>query len=388
MIFQESKRLEAVPPYLFSEIDRIIQEKKSRGIDVISLGIGDPDIPTPEIIIKKLSEQAANPENHRYPSTYGLMYFKKAVSSYYKRRFNVDVDPESEVITLWGSKEGIANIAYTFINPGDLVLVPDPGYLVYSIGTMFAGGNSVTMPLREENGFKVDFNAINKKDAQEAKIMHLNYPNNPTSATCEIDFFNKAVDFATNNEIIICHDNAYCDVFFNELKRPVSLLNSKNSLEVGIEFNSLSKTFNMTGWRIAFAVGNRDIIASLGKYKTNVDSGVFNAIQCAAAEGLNNYEKLVPRNISIYKKRREIIFKTLDNIGLEYFKSDATIYIWAKVPEGYTSGSFAELLLNNADVVVTPGSAFGKMGEGFFRISLTLPDQRLAEALERIGKVL
>lgn len=388
MLFKEADRLKLIPPYLFAEIDRIIDDKKSKGEDVISLGIGDPDIPTPDLIISELNKQSRNPDNHRYPSSYGLKFFKRAVSDYYKRRFKVEVDPESEVLTLWGSKEGIANIAYAFINPGDYALVPDPGYLVYKIGTLFAGGKYYEMPLVEDKKFIIDLSMIDKDIAKKSRIIHINYPNNPTSAMCGSDFFEEVTDFALENDIIVCHDNAYCDVYFDENEKPSSFLNADKAKDAGIEFNSLSKTFNMTGWRIAFAVGNRNIIQSLGKYKTNVDSGVFNAIQYAAGTALDNYERLVNKNLEVYKKRREIVYKTFDRIGIRYYRSNATIYIWANVPGSYNSRSFSELLLNEANVVVTPGSAFGGNGEGFIRLSITLPDDRLEEAMERIQKVI
>jgi len=388
MIFEEADRLKAIPPYLFAEIDRIISEKRAKGEDVISLGIGDPDIPTPDLIVQELCREAKNPANHRYPSSYGLKLFKEAAADYYLRRFNVKVDPETEIITTWGSKEGIANIAYTVINPGDVVLVPDPGYLVYKLGTLFAGGTYHVMPLRQENGFLVNLDEIDINAAKKAKIMHLNYPNNPTSATCSASFFEKVSKFANKYNILVCHDNAYSDVYFDPDNKPVSFFNAADSKEAGLEFNSLSKTFNMTGWRIGFAAGNKKVIESLGKYKTNVDSGVFNAVQYAGVAALNNYESLVKANLEIYRKRRKVIFNTLDKTGIKYYKSDATIYVWAKVPEGHTSKSFSELLLNKANVVITPGSAFGAFGEGYFRISITLDDARLAEALERISKVL
>mgnify|MGYP005850888481 CR=1 FL=1 len=388
MFIEEADRLKELPPYLFAEIDRIINEKKSRGEDVISLGIGDPDISTPSEIIDELYREAKNQVNHRYPSSYGLMLFKEAVAEYYERRFNVKIEPSNEVIPLWGSKEGIANIAYAFINPGDIALIPDPGYLVYKIGTLFAGGSIYPLPLLEKNNFLIDLNNINKKVAKKAKLMHLNYPNNPTTADGNINFFKEVADFAEKNNILVCHDNAYSEVYFDENKKPLSFLNAENSKEVGIEFNSLSKTFNMTGWRIGYAVGNKKIIESLGKYKTNVDSGIFNAIQSAGALALKNYQKFVKQNISIYKRRREFVYKTLDKIGINYYKSNSTIYVWVKVPKSYNSTSFAELLLNKANVVVTPGNAFGNYGEGYIRISITLLDSRLEEALERIKKVL
>lgn len=388
MFIKESDRLKSLPPYLFAEIDKIINEKKARGEDVISLGIGDPDISTPDEIVSELCAEAKNPNNHRYPSSYGLPAFKEAAAEYYMRRFNVILDPEKEIIPIWGSKEGIANIAYTFINPGDTALVPDPGYLVYGIGTMFAGGSSYILPLKEENNFLVDFDGIDREIAKKSKIMYLNYPNNPTSANCDVRFFENAVNFAYKNKIITCHDNAYCEVYFNDKAKPMSFLNAEGSKEVGIEFNSLSKTFNMTGWRIGFAAGNSTVISSLGKYKTNVDSGIFNAVQYAGITALKNLDKFVTKNLEIYSRRRNVIFKAFKKIGLDYFKSESTIYIWAKVPKGYTSASFAELLLNKANVVVTPGNAFGRFGEGYYRISITLDDARLEEALDRIEKVL
>ncbi len=384
MIFEESERLKSIPPYLFAEIDAIIRKKKEQGFDVISLGIGDPDTQTPNPIIEELCKEARNKENHRYPSSYGLKALKVAAATFYKKRFDIEIDPESEVLTLWGSKEGIANIAYTFINPGDTVLVPDPSYPVYKIGTMFAGGSTYTMPLTEENKFLIDLENIDREVAIKAKLMHVNYPSNPTSAICDLDFFNKLVDFATEYKILICHDNAYGDIYAEQKYKPVSFLNAKGSKETGIEFYSLSKSFNMTGWRISFAVGNSAALASLGKYKSNVDSGVFNAVQYAAAAALDNYEEYIDYNNEIYNRRRQKVWELLDKMGLKYYKSSNTIYVWTKVPEGYSSASFAKLLLDKTNVVVTPGSAYGKYGEGYFRISLTISDSRLEEALDRI----
>lgn len=385
MRFEESRRLKDLPPYLFAEIDKKIQKKKHEGIDVISLGIGDPDIPTPEGIIKELQKEAENPINHQYPSSYGMEGFKRAVARYYRERFGVDIDPGSEVITLSGAKEGIANIAYTYVDSGDLVLVPDPSYPVYDIGTMFAGGKTHVMPMEEKNDYIIDLDSIDKEAAGRAKLMHINYPNNPTSAVCGIDFFEDVVEFASKNNIIVCHDNAYADTFFGDQK-PYSFLCADGAKDVGIEFYSLSKTFNMTGWRIGCAVGNKEVIASLGKYKTNVDSGVFNAVQYAGIEALKHQEEYSRSNNLIYKKRRQMTTSILDRIGIEYYRSNATIYLWARVPDGHTSESFASLVLDKADVVVTPGSAYGKQGEGYFRISLTIDDQRLEEALDRINK--
>lgn len=387
MNFEESDRLKSLPPYLFAEIDKIINKKREEGLDVISLGIGDPDIPTPEGIVDVLCKEASNPENHRYPSSYGLKIFKEAVAKFYYDRFNVELNPDREVIPLMGSKEGISTIAYTFINPGDYAIITDPSYLVYRIGTIFAGAEPYTLPLRRENDYLFDLNSIDNNIADKAKILYFNYPNNPTSATCDIDFFNRIVSFAGKNNIIVCHDNAYSDIYIGG-EKPISFLNADVSKNTGIELNSLSKTFNMTGWRIGYAVGNQEMIKSIGKYKTNVDSGVFNAVQYAAAKALNNYDKYTEHNNKIYEARRLMVKEALDSMGIDYYDSNATIYVWASVPEGYTSASFSKMLLEKANVVVTPGSAFGKFGEGFFRISLTIISERLKEALDRIGNIL
>ncbi|HEY4662310.1 MAG TPA: LL-diaminopimelate aminotransferase [Candidatus Humimicrobiaceae bacterium] len=387
MHFEEADRLKSLPPYLFAEIDKLINNKRKEGLDVISLGIGDPDIPTSKDIIETLCKEANDPKNHRYPSSYGLKIFKEAVSKFYLQRFNVTLDPEREVIPLMGSKEGIANLAYTCINPGDHVIMTDPSYLVYKISTIFAGGIPYTVPLRQEDDFLLDTRDIDPEIAKKAKIIYINYPNNPTSATCNKNFFEKIVSFAEKNNIIVCHDNAYSDVYQGDNK-PMSFLNAYGSKNVGIEFNSLSKTFNMTGWRIGYAVGNGEIIESLGKYKTNVDSGVFNAIQYAAVKALESFKRHTEYNNNIYNRRREMIKKTLDDTGIDYFDSNATIYVWVKVPEGFTSGSFSKMLLDKANVVVTPGVEFGKNGEGYIRISMTIDDSRLEEALKRIRSVL
>ncbi len=387
MNFEESDRLKYLPPYLFAEITKIIDRKKEEGVDVISLGTGDPDMPTPVEVINTLCTEANNPENHRYPSSYGLKIFNEAVAKFYYERFNVTLNPDKEVIPLMGSKEGIPGMAYTFINPGDYAIVPDPSYLVFKISTIFAGGIPYTIPLREEKNYLFDVSEIKQDIADKTKILYFNYPNNPTSATCGVDFFEKVASFAHKNNIIVCHDNAYSDTYWGENK-PMSFLNAAISRNVGIEINSLSKTFNMTGWRIGYAVGNQEVIESLGKYKTNVDSGIFNAVQYAAVKALDNYNKYTEHINEIYNNRRNMVKKMLDGLGIDYYDSNATIYVWAKVPEGFTSGSFSKMLLEKANVVVTPGSEYGKFGEGFFRISLTINDSRLEEALNRIGNTL
>ncbi len=387
MDFEESERLKSLPPYLFAEIDKVIKKKRTEGFDVINLGIGDPDIPTPPEIIDVLCREANKPENHRYPSSYGLKFFKEAVARFYYKRFNVDINPDKEVIPLMGSKEGISSIAYTYINPGDYVIITDPSYLVYRIGAIFAGGKPYTLPLKEKENFLFDVDKIDREIAEKAKILYFNYPNNPTSATCDTDFFNKIALFAEKNNIIICHDNAYSDTYSNGNK-PESFLNAYNSKNVGIELNSLSKTFNMTGWRIGYAVGNREIIESIGKYKTNVDSGVFNAIQYAAAKALDIYDKYSNGINKVYDSRRRMVKKMFEDAGIDYYNSNATIYVWARVPEGYSSGSFSRMLLEKANVVITPGNEFGEYGEGYFRVSLTISDSRLEEALKRVRNIL
>jgi LL-diaminopimelate aminotransferase len=387
MHFEESERLKSIKPYLFAEIEKIINRKKEEGIDVISLGIGDPDIPTPQDVIDTLCREANNPENHRYPSSYGLKIFREAVAKFYYKRFNVTLDPDKEVIPLMGSKEGIPVISYTYINPGDYVITTDPSYVVYRVSTGFARGKVYSVPLKRENGFLFDLTNINKDIVDKTKILFFNYPNNPTSATCDKNFFEEIASFAIKNNIIVCHDNAYADTYWGDNK-PGSFLNAKEAIDTGVEINSFSKTFNMTGWRIGYAVGNPHIIESMGKYKTNVDSGVFNAIQYAAAKAFDNYEKSVTYNNEVYNNRRIIVKKALDSMGIDYYDSNATIYVWAEVPEGFNSESFSKMILEKADVVVTPGSEFGEYGEGYFRISLTVSDSRLEEALSRMVNIL
>jgi LL-diaminopimelate aminotransferase len=387
MHFEESERLKSLQPYLFAEIEKIISRKKEEGLDVISLGIGDPDIPTPPEVIDTLCREAENPENHRYPSSYGLKFFKEAVAKFYYERFNVSLNPDREIIPLTGSKEGIPVISYTYVNKGDYVIITDPSYVVYRISANFAGGKTYTIPIKEENDYLFDIDNIDRDIAGKAKILFFNYPNNPTSATCDMDFFEKIVSFARKNSIIICHDNAYSDTYWGD-KRPMSFLNASGSKDTGIEINSFSKTFNMTGWRIGYAAGNPEIIESMGKYKTNVDSGVFNAVQYAAAKAFDNYAKYTVKNNEIYNGRRLMVKKALDSAGIAYYDSNATIYVWARVPEGFTSGSFSKMVLQKANVVVTPGNEFGKNGEGHFRISLTINDSRLEEALNRIVNIL
>lgn len=387
---EEALRIQSLPPYLFARIDEKIATAKAQGVDVISLGIGDPDLPTPEPIIERLIAAARKPVNHRYPSYVGMIEFRAAVAEWYKRRSNVILDPQKEVVTLIGSKEGIAHIAFCYLNPGDIALIPDPGYPVYGVGTLLAGGVPYTMPLKEENGFLPDFGAIPEEVARKAKLMFLNYPNNPTSAIADEAFYLRAIAFAQKYDIIICHDAAYSEIAFEGYK-PLSFLEIPGAKDVGIEFHSMSKSFNMTGWRIGWAAGNARVIEALGRIKSNIDSGVFQAIQEASIEGLLGSQEIVKEICHVYKERRDIVVDGLNPMGWNLKKTQATIYIWPKVPKGYTSASFAEFVLDKAGVVVTPGNGYGEYGEGYFRISLTIETERLKEALERmkanLGKV-
>lgn len=382
---ETARRIQALPPYLFAQIDKKIAEAKARGVDVISFGIGDPDLPTPGHIIERLQKEAANPATHRYPSYEGLAVYREAVARWYGKRFGVELDPKTEVVSLIGSKEGIAHIPMCFVDPGDLCLVPDPGYPVYSIGVLFAGGESYKMPLLAENGFLPDLSAIPTEVAKKAKLLYLNYPNNPTGAVADLDFFKEVVAFAKANDIIVCHDAAYTEIAFDGY-RPISFLETPGAKEVGIEFHSLSKTYNMTGWRVGWAVGNSDVISALGRIKTNIDSGIFEAIQYAGVEALEGPQDCLEENIKIYTQRRDLLVDGLKSLGCPIEKPKATIYVWAPVPTGMNSTDFAALLLEKAGVVVTPGVGYGDSGEGFFRMSLTLPTERLEEGLERIKK--
>jgi len=382
MTVEWAKRIKELPPYLFAEIDAKKQEMKAKGVDIIDLGIGDPDIPTPPNIIDALKKAAEDPSNHRYPSYEGMLSFREAAANWYKERFGVKVDPKTEVVTLIGSKEGIAHTPLAFVDPGDVVLVPDPGYPVYSVAASFAGAVSYQMPLLKENDFLPDLDAIPEEIRKKAKLMFINYPNNPTSAVTEKDFFEEVVDFASRHNILVCHDAAYTEVAFDGFSPP-SFLEVDGAGEVGMEFHSLSKTFNMTGWRLGFAAGNRRAISGLGKVKTNIDSGVFQAVQCAGIEGLKNYSLGMADRRKIYEERRNIFCSGLDEVGIKYVTPRATFYVWFEVPEGLSSKDFTSKLLTEAGIVVTPGNGFGKYGEGYIRVSITIGTERLAEAVER-----
>jgi LL-diaminopimelate aminotransferase len=377
-------RIEKLPPYLFAQISKKVAAKKAEGVDVISFGIGDPDLPTPAHIIAALGEAARDGANHRYPETEGLPEFRQAVADWYERRFAVSLDPAKEVISLIGSKEGIAHIALCFIDPGDVALVPDPAYPVYEIGTMFAGGSSYAMPLLEENGFLPNFDDIPGDVASRAKVLWLNYPNNPTGAVADIGFFERAVHFATRHGIAICHDGPYSEVAYDGY-RPVSLLQATGAMGVGVEFHSLSKSYNMTGWRIGMCVGNPRIIDALMRVKSNVDSGQSQAIQRMAIAALTGPQDSVTEHNEIYQRRRDRVVEALGKLGLNVTPPKASLYVWAKVPDGMTSAAFAERVLDEAAVIVTPGNGYGPHGEGFVRLSLTLADDRIEEGLRRLA---
>jgi LL-diaminopimelate aminotransferase len=384
--FTPASRIKNLPPYLFASIDRMKQKAMGEGVDLIDLSIGDPDIPTPSNIVKAMKKAVENPAHHRYPSYEGMFSYRESVAKWYKKRFNVSLNPETEVLSLIGSKEGIGHIPLAFVNPGDTVLVPSPGYPVYSTGTLFAGGKSYFMPLKEENNFLPDFNVIPKKIFLKTKLMFINYPNNPTSSIAPLHFFKEVVNIALKYDIIVCHDASYTEIYYD--KRPLSFMQIPGAKDIGIEFHSLSKTYNMTGWRIGFAVGNKDVLAGLGKVKTNLDSGVFQAIQEAAIVALGTNDGVLSDIREIYRKRRDILYNGLRKLGVHLFKPSATFYIWAKVPSHFNSMSFIRHMLNKAGVLATPGNGFGDAGEGYVRFALTAPSERIEEAVDRIQKIL
>lgn len=386
MPFDKADRLKRLPPYLFAEIDRLKAELIAKGVDVINLGVGDPDLPTPPHIIQRMQKAAENPENHQYPSYSGMNDFKGSVARWYKKRFGVDLDTGSEVLTLIGSKEGIAHLPLACINPGDLALIPTPGYPVYDVATMFAGGESYFMPLVKENAFLPDLDAIAPDVARRAKIMFINYPNNPTGATAERGFFEKVLEFAREFDVVVCHDAAYTEMAFDGY-RPMSFLELPGAKEVGIEFHSLSKTYNMTGWRLGFVVGNAAVLGALGQVKSNVDSGAFNAVQEAGITALESDQECVAAMQRIYQERRDVLIEGLRSVGLNPETPKATFYVWCPVPKGFSSKDFTSLLLQEAGIVTTPGSGFGDPGEGYVRLALTVDKERLAEAVARIKKL-
>lgn len=378
-----ARRIEKLPPYLFAEISRKIAEKRAQGVRVISFAIGDPDLPTPPYIISALMAAAQDPANHRYPETDGLPELREAIARWYQRRFEIELDPATEVLPLIGSKEGIGHIALCFIDPGDVALVPDPGYPVYSVGTLLAGGEPYFLPLTEENNFLPDLDAVPPEVAKRAKVLWLNYPNNPTGAVAPLEFFEVAVAFAKRYGLAVLHDGPYSEVAFDGY-RPVSFLQVPGAREVGIEFHSLSKSYNMTGWRIGMAVGNPRIINALMRVKSNLDSGIPQAIQQMAIAALDGPQDCIEEHNRIYQQRRDRLVSALSKLGLRVRLPKASLYVWARIPSGLTSVQFATKLLDEAGVVVTPGNGYGPSGEGYVRLSVTLPDTDLEEGVRRM----
>ncbi|MDR3270743.1 MAG: LL-diaminopimelate aminotransferase, partial [Peptococcaceae bacterium] len=362
----EAKRIKSLPPYIFTRIDQKIAAQKAKGVDVISLGMGDPDLPTPDHIIDRLYQAARDPKNHRYPSPFsGLPAFKQAVADWYRERFQVHLEAKSEVTAVIGTKEGLGHLPFCYLDEGDVALVPDPGYSVYGTSVLLAGGIPYAMPLKEENAFLPQLNEIPEDIARQAKLMFLNYPNNPTGAVADARFYEDVVAFAKKYDIIVCHDAPYSEITYEGYK-PVSFLEIPGAKEIGVEFHSMSKTFNMTGWRVGWLCGNARVVEALSRLKSNIDSGVFQAIQEAAIAGLQGPKDFIQRNCLIYQERRDCVVDTLNAIGWNLEKPQAAIYIWPRVPKGYTSESFAELVLEKAGVAITPGNAYGQSGEGYF----------------------
>ena len=380
---EPSKRLEAVPAYMFAELERRVADKRKAGIDVISLGIGDPDRSTYAHIVEAMQTAVADPANHNYPNNRGREEFRKAFADFYDERFGVAIDLESEVIPALGAKECIYNLCFAFLDPGDTALAADPGYPVYVGGPALAGTAATLMPLVPELSFAPDLDAVAPEDLERARLMFLNYPNNPTGAIAPEGLFERAIELAREHEILVVHDNAYSETTYDGYVAP-SFLATPGAKDVGVEVFSLSKGFNMTGWRCAAILGNADAITTYWRLKTNIDSGMFEALQIAGASALAGPRGAVEEMNEIYARRRDLVVDALSEIGVEVEPPKGTIYVWAPVPSGHTSVSFVELVLEEAAVVVTPGSMYGPSGEGFFRISLTTPDERITEAVNRL----
>ena len=383
MKFEKSERLNKLPPYLFVEIDKAAKKARDEGRDIINLGVGDPDIPTSNFIIDALARAARDPKTHRYSLDQGLPEFRQAAAKWLKKRFGIDMNAENEIYPLIGSKEGIAHIPLAFVNPGECILVPDPCYPPYRSGTIFAGGEVLSMPLTADHKFLPDLKAVNHATLHKVKMLFINYPNNPTSAVCDKRFFKDVVEFAAKHNIIVCHDAAYSEIAFDGFKPP-SIFEVEGAKDVAIEFHSLSKTFNMTGWRVGFACGNSQLIEGLARVKANIDSGVFSAIQRAGITAMENYDRHIKSVIKVYEERRDILVDGLSGLGWNVEKPKATFYLWARVPARYTSATFAKLLLDKCDIVATPGNGFGAHGEGYIRMALTVDKRRIREAVDRI----
>ena len=378
-----SRRLDRIPPYLFAELERKIAAKKAQGVDVISLGIGDPDLPTPARVVEAMARHVHNPRTHQYPSNRGNATFRQAVASFYDRRFGVALDPDTQVIPALGGKECVYHVNFAFLDPGDVALASDPGHPVYTGGPLLASAEPVLMPLVPENGFAPDLEAIPREKLERARLMFLNYPNNPTGAVAPDGLFDQAVAFAREHDLLVVHDNAYSEITFDGYVAP-SFLATHGAMDVGVEVFSLSKGYNMTGWRCAVIVGNAEAIDHYWRLKTNVDSGMFEALQVAGAVALREADEHVREMCAVYQRRRDLVIDALRAIGIELEPPKGTIYVWAPVPAGHTSASFAEEVLERSGVIVSPGSSYGPSGEGWFRISLTIGDDRLAEAVERM----
>jgi LL-diaminopimelate aminotransferase len=390
VIVEESvvaRRLSQLPPYLFVEIDRKKREAAARGVDVINLGIGDPDLPTPAAIVRALAKAARDPVNHRYPESEGLDRFRAAAAEWYQQRFGVTVSAAKEIISLIGAKEGIGHLPLALVNPGDVVLIPDPAYPVYRAGTIFAGGEPYPMPLRRENGFLPDLTAIPEEIRRRARLMFVNYPNNPTGAVAPLSFYRDLVEFAARHRIVVAQDNTYSEIGYDGYRAP-SFLEVPGAKEVGIEFHSLSKTFNMTGWRIGFVAGRADVVDALRRVKSNLDSGVFQAVQEAGIVALKMFEQVRERNNRVYQRRRDIMVRGLRKVGLELAVPKATFYLWSRVPAGQDSASFVSTLIERGGVACIPGNGFGKEGEGYIRMALTADARRLQEACKRFATLL
>lgn len=384
--FEPAARLKLIPPYLFKDIDEKKEQVRARGVDIIDLGVGDPDLPTPRFIVEKMMEAVQDPATHRYPMYSGLSRFREAVARWYKRRFDVDLDPESEVLTLIGCKEGIAHLPLGVNDPEDINLVTTPAYPVYRMGSLFAGASCFMLPLIAENNFLPDLHDIPPIEARDAKMLFFNYPNNPTGATADLDFFARVADFCREYHIIVVHDACYTELAFDGY-RPPSFLQVPGAKDIGIEFHSLSKTYSMTGWRLGMAVGNREVLAALGKIKSNIDSGAFDAIQIAGIAALDSDQSSVREYCAIYQERRDVVVNGLIKLGYQVTPPKATFYVWLPTPQGFTSMSFAAHVLENAGLVVVPGVGFGEPGEGCVRLALTVPKERLEEAVARLAKV-
>ena len=381
-----AKRIEKLPPYLFAEIDRKVAEAKARGADIISFGVGDPDLPTPQHVVDALAEAARDAATHRYPSYTGMPEFRKSIADWYKRRFDVTLDPDTQVQPLVGSKEGIFHLPVAFVDPGDVALIPDPGYPVYETGTILAHGESVFMPLTADNGFVPDLTILDHATLEKTKVMWLNYPSNPTAACVDVGFFERAVEFCSNNGILLAHDAAYTEITYDGYVAP-SVLQADGALDCAIEFHSLSKTYNMTGWRIGWVAGSEVAIEAVKRLKTNIDSGIFDAVQRAGIAALEGPQDDLQATIETYRHRRDLLCDGLKSMGVVVEPPKGSIYLWVPVPEGHTSESFTTYLLDEADIVVAPGNGYGPSGEGFVRFSLTIADERLEEGVERLRKI-